>query len=339
MAATRELARRARELRNQLDHHNYRYYVLDDPEISDAQFDALLRELQQLEAAHPELVHPDSPTQRVGGQPAREFREVVHAVADAVARQRVHRAGHPRFRPARARAARRRPDRLFGRAEDRRPGNHRALRTRPPGAGRDAGRRLARRGRDGQCPRDPLGAVAVAGRASAAGAGSAGRDLHDPPLVRGPEPPPGRARRQDLCQPAQRRRGQPAPARSGRHGRALAGPVLLRPGRGRGLGTAAPPQRGAGRAARVRPAHLPGDRRGGRRQRLPRSTTRGSARGEPVSPTTSTAWSTRWTASTGSATSASWRARRAGPWRTSFRRRRRRPRSRTCGSTSAAPAR
>jgi DNA ligase (NAD+) len=79
MAATRELVRRARELRNQLEHHNYRYYVLDDPEISDAQFDALLRELQQLEAAHPELVHPDSPTQRVGGQPAREFREVVHA--------------------------------------------------------------------------------------------------------------------------------------------------------------------------------------------------------------------------------------------------------------------
>jgi DNA ligase (NAD+) len=79
MAASRELARRARELRNQLDHHNYRYYVLDDPEITDAQFDALLRELQQLEAAHPELVHPDSPTQRVGGQPAREFREVVHA--------------------------------------------------------------------------------------------------------------------------------------------------------------------------------------------------------------------------------------------------------------------
>jgi DNA ligase (NAD+) len=79
MAVTRELSRRARELRNQLDHHNYRYYVLDDPEIPDAQFDALLRELQQLEAAHPELVHPDSPTQRVGGQPAREFREVVHA--------------------------------------------------------------------------------------------------------------------------------------------------------------------------------------------------------------------------------------------------------------------
>jgi DNA ligase (NAD+) len=79
MAAPRELARRARELRNQLDHHNYRYYVLDDPEITDARFDALLRELQQLEAAHPELVHPDSPTQRVGGQPSREFREVVHA--------------------------------------------------------------------------------------------------------------------------------------------------------------------------------------------------------------------------------------------------------------------
>ena len=71
---------RARELREQIDHHNYRYYVLDDPEISDAQFDALMRELQQLEAQHPELADPDSPTQRVGGMASREFRAVVHAV-------------------------------------------------------------------------------------------------------------------------------------------------------------------------------------------------------------------------------------------------------------------
>jgi DNA ligase (NAD+) len=80
MAASREVARRARELRELIETHNYRYYVLDDPEISDAQFDALMRELQQIEAGHPELVEPDSPTQRVGGLPSREFREVVHAV-------------------------------------------------------------------------------------------------------------------------------------------------------------------------------------------------------------------------------------------------------------------
>ena len=78
--ATRQAARRIRELREQIDHHNYRYYVLDDPEVSDAQFDAMLRELQSLEAANPDLADPDSPTQRVGGMASREFREVVHAV-------------------------------------------------------------------------------------------------------------------------------------------------------------------------------------------------------------------------------------------------------------------
>ncbi len=80
MATSREVARRARELRELIENHNYRYYVLDDPEIPDVQFDELMRELQQLESGHPELVDADSPTQRVGGQAAREFREVVHAV-------------------------------------------------------------------------------------------------------------------------------------------------------------------------------------------------------------------------------------------------------------------
>jgi DNA ligase (NAD+) len=80
MATSREVARRARELRELIENHNYRYYVLDDPEIPDAQFDELMRELQQIESAHPELADAGSPTQRVGGQPAREFREVVHAM-------------------------------------------------------------------------------------------------------------------------------------------------------------------------------------------------------------------------------------------------------------------
>jgi DNA ligase (NAD+) len=80
MAASREVARRARELRELIEDHNYRYYVLDDPTVSDAQFDALMRELRQIESAHPELADPGSPTQRVGGQVSREFREVVHAV-------------------------------------------------------------------------------------------------------------------------------------------------------------------------------------------------------------------------------------------------------------------
>src|ERR671932_243023 len=70
---------RAEELRRQLEHHEYLYYVLDQPEISDAQYDALMRELRQLEELHPELRTPDSPTQRVGGQPREGFVKVRHS--------------------------------------------------------------------------------------------------------------------------------------------------------------------------------------------------------------------------------------------------------------------
>jgi DNA ligase (NAD+) len=72
------LAQRAAELRRLIDHHNYRYYVEDRPEISDKEFDLLLKELEGLEAAHPELIAPDSPTRRVGGQPIDAFKSVQH---------------------------------------------------------------------------------------------------------------------------------------------------------------------------------------------------------------------------------------------------------------------
>lgn len=68
------------ELRRQIDHHNRKYYVDATPEISDREFDRLLEELQKLEKDHPELVTPDSPTQRVGGAPIDEFRTVRHRV-------------------------------------------------------------------------------------------------------------------------------------------------------------------------------------------------------------------------------------------------------------------
>ena len=71
-------AARAAELRRELEHHNHRYYVLDDPEISDADYDALLDELRGLEAAHPELRTADSPTQRVGARPLEKFAHVTH---------------------------------------------------------------------------------------------------------------------------------------------------------------------------------------------------------------------------------------------------------------------
>ncbi|RDI74674.1 dnlj: DNA ligase, NAD-dependent [Gaiella occulta] len=73
-----DVGQRIAELRRLVEHHAYRYYVLDDPEISDAGYDALYDELQELERTHPELVTPDSPTQRVGGSPAEGFRKVEH---------------------------------------------------------------------------------------------------------------------------------------------------------------------------------------------------------------------------------------------------------------------
>ncbi len=75
----RDLAKRVADLRRQIAHHDHRYYVLDDPQVSDARYDALTRELRELETAHPGLVTPDSPTQRVGGQPSRGFSAVRHA--------------------------------------------------------------------------------------------------------------------------------------------------------------------------------------------------------------------------------------------------------------------
>ncbi len=69
-----------KRLRQEIEHHDYLYYVLDAPEISDAEYDALFRRLEQLETQHPEWVTPDSPTQRVGARPAERFRTVEHAI-------------------------------------------------------------------------------------------------------------------------------------------------------------------------------------------------------------------------------------------------------------------
>jgi len=76
----RQAAQRAAELRNEIEQHNVRYYVHDAPSIPDADYDALMRELIQLEADHPELVTPESPTQRVGASPLSAFGSVRHAV-------------------------------------------------------------------------------------------------------------------------------------------------------------------------------------------------------------------------------------------------------------------
>ncbi len=80
MVAKAKVEQRIADLRDQINYHNYRYYVLDAPELPDAEYDRLLRELQQLEAKHPELISADSPTQRVGATPLKAFGSVRHAL-------------------------------------------------------------------------------------------------------------------------------------------------------------------------------------------------------------------------------------------------------------------
>jgi len=69
----------AAKLRDALRHHEHQYYVLDQPEISDTEYDQMMRELQGIEAEHPEIVTPDSPTQRVGGKPREGFQKLPHS--------------------------------------------------------------------------------------------------------------------------------------------------------------------------------------------------------------------------------------------------------------------
>jgi NAD-dependent DNA ligase len=74
------VADKAAALRARIEDASYRYHVLDDPDIPDVEYDKLMRELEALESAHPELVTPDSPTQRVGATPSRDFAEVRHDI-------------------------------------------------------------------------------------------------------------------------------------------------------------------------------------------------------------------------------------------------------------------
>ncbi|TKJ34187.1 DNA ligase (NAD(+)) LigA [bacterium (candidate division B38) B3_B38] len=76
----RKLIERIEKLRQAIRHHNYRYYILNDPEVTDAEYDRLMRRLEELERAHPELIAPDSPTQRVGAEPLDEFETAAHTI-------------------------------------------------------------------------------------------------------------------------------------------------------------------------------------------------------------------------------------------------------------------
>src|ERR1700747_118799 len=79
MAAAKDAEKKIEALREKIRHHEHLYYVLDNPEISDAEFDKLTQQLKDLEAEHPSLVTPDSPTQRVGGKPREGFVKVRHS--------------------------------------------------------------------------------------------------------------------------------------------------------------------------------------------------------------------------------------------------------------------
>ena len=147
-------AERHASLASQVERANELYHVADAPELSDAEYDQLFRQLVALETAHPDLITPDSPTQRVGGTPTGTFDEVRHArpmlsLSNAFSHDEL-RAFDARVRkglglPAAPEPA---PDlRVRRRAEDRRPGHQPPLRARPVRPGRDPRRRHDRRGR------------------------------------------------------------------------------------------------------------------------------------------------------------------------------------------------
>mgnify|MGYP002626523460 CR=1 FL=1 len=75
----KQAQKRIQNLRDEINHHRYQYHVLDKPEISDAALDSLKHELEQLEGQYPDLITPDSPTQRVGGKPLSKFKQVQHS--------------------------------------------------------------------------------------------------------------------------------------------------------------------------------------------------------------------------------------------------------------------
>ena len=156
----RSVEDRADELKRQLAYHNHRYYVLDDPEIGDDAYDALLDELRAIEREHPELVTPDSPTQRVGAEPVSQLEKVTPPAADVLARQRALGGGAAGVGGAHARAPRARGDRgpavrVRRRAEDRRARDLARLPRRRARARRHARQRRGRGGRHPQPAHDP----------------------------------------------------------------------------------------------------------------------------------------------------------------------------------------
>ena len=207
---------RARELREQLEHHSHRYYVLDDPEIGDDRYDLLLDELRGIEAQFPQLATPDSPTQRVGGEPVGRLEKVRHlepmlSLANARSEEEL-RAWVERMRNHLAREGIEQQEfQLRGRAQDRRPGDQPAVPRRRARAGRHPRQRRDRRGRHPQPAHDRGGPAARPRRPQPAG--GAGRGVHVAEGLHGAQRAPRRSRRVDLHEPPQLGRRDDPPAR------------------------------------------------------------------------------------------------------------------------------
>ena len=140
-----DLAARVADLRKQIAYHNERYHTLDSPEIADADFDLLVRELLRLETEHPELVSADSPTTKVGGAPlSATFAPVVHRVPMTSLDNAMDEAELTQWGDRVARGLAGRPADVRLRAEDRRPGDEPALRGRQVRAGGHPRRRPGR---------------------------------------------------------------------------------------------------------------------------------------------------------------------------------------------------
>ncbi len=191
-------AGRVAALRVEIAHHNERYHTLDDPEISDADYDALVRELRRLEADHPELADDTSPTQQVGGADQRHVLAGHPSGADDEPRQRDGRRRAAGVGRSRAQGARRRDPDVRLRVEVRRAGDQPALRGRPVRPGGDTRRWSRRRGRDRERRHDRRRPRSTRCRRRcgrrAAGVRGARRGVHDPLELRAAQRAGGRRR-------------------------------------------------------------------------------------------------------------------------------------------------
>ncbi len=198
-----DVAREAARLRAEIERHNRLYYVDAAPEISDKEFDKLLKRLETIEAEHPELITPDSPTQRVGGQPLEQFATVKHAVP-MLSIDNTYDYAEVREWDARVRrgltSGRRCP--LRRRAQGRRRRRLAPLRGRGLRPGRHPRRRRAGR-RHHQQPADGAGHPALIGRHAPARARSPRRGLHDQRGTGPPERAPRRERGAAVHEPAE----------------------------------------------------------------------------------------------------------------------------------------